>query len=331
MSQEGPELPPARGELSTAIISHLTGHPTARHPSPTHTDPFGDDLQLALYLCYELHYHGFRHVSEDLEWDPHLLTQRAAMEQHFLAALQHHPANPRPTKQTEARAELDRALDQSADDGPLSRFLRDHGRLWHLREYAILRSLYQLKEADPHAWVLPRLQGRAKAAMVAIEYDEFGAGHPEHIHARLYADLMADLGLNPTYGSYLPTAPAPALATVNLMSLLGLHRSLRGALIGHFAATEIASPPAARNLAHAMKRTRAGSAAEYFYTEHTEADAVHEQVVRHEIINGLLHDQPHLTSHVTFGIQATQLTENHLAHHLLATWNTHHTALRTPT
>ncbi len=36
-------------------------------------------------------------------------------------------------------------------------------------------------EADPHAWVLPRLWGRAKAAMAAVEYDEFGGGRAERV------------------------------------------------------------------------------------------------------------------------------------------------------
>ena len=65
--------------------------------------------------------------------------------------------------------------------------------------------------------------------MVAVEFDEFGAGRADEIHAVLYADLLRDLGLETAYGHYLEAAPAEALATVNLMSLFGLHRRLRGA------------------------------------------------------------------------------------------------------
>ncbi len=79
--------------------------------------------------------------------------------------------------------------------------------------------------------------------MVAVEFDEFGAGRAEDVHARLFADLMGDLGLDARYGHYLDAAPAQALATVNLMSLFGLHRRLRGALVGHFATVEITSSP----------------------------------------------------------------------------------------
>jgi len=37
-------------------------------------DPLADDdLHLALYCCYELHYRGFDGVDPGWEWDPHLL------------------------------------------------------------------------------------------------------------------------------------------------------------------------------------------------------------------------------------------------------------------
>ena len=156
--------------------------------------------------------------------------------------------------------------------------------------------------------------------MAAIEYDEFGAGRPERVHARLFADLMADLGLETAYGHYLDDGHAEMLALVNLMSLFGLHRRLRGALVGHFAAVEITSSPASRRLALAMKRAGAGPAAEFFYTEHVEADAVHEQVVRHDVVRGLLDDEPGLEADVVFGIDATGFLEDRLGTRLLTDW-----------
>jgi Iron-containing redox enzyme len=52
----------------------------------------------------------------------------------------------------------------------------DRGTLAQLREFAIHRSAYQLKEADPHTWAIPRLTGAVKAAMVEIQADEYGDG-----------------------------------------------------------------------------------------------------------------------------------------------------------
>ena len=40
------------------------------------SDPYGLDLQLALYMCYELHYRGFAGVDPSWEWNPGLLHLR---------------------------------------------------------------------------------------------------------------------------------------------------------------------------------------------------------------------------------------------------------------
>ncbi|MFJ9060350.1 iron-containing redox enzyme family protein [Streptomyces sp. NPDC102409] len=312
----GPSLPQARGVLSAGVTHYLRGDGALPDPGAAGTaDPYGEDLQLALYVCYELHYRGFAGVRPELEWDPPLLAVRAALEDRFLTALR---------RDTPVASGLDEVLDgllvEPVHGSGVSWFLQERGELRHLRDYAVQRSLYHLKEADPHAWVLPRLSGRAKAGMAAIEYDEFGAGRADRVHARLFADLMTDLGLDTTYGHYLDDGRASMLALVNLMSMFGLHRRLRGALVGHFAAVEITSSPASRRLAHAMRRTGAGPAAEFFYTEHVEADAVHEQVVRRDVIGGLLDDEPALADDVAFGIGATSFLEDRLGDRLLADW-----------
>ncbi len=323
----GPRLTEGRGELSRAVRDALRSGGTPRYAAESllQADPWGEDLQLALYLLYELHYRGFEGVDDAREWDPDLLRLRQAMEARFLDALRTELSDAPRTVEDAFAPLLVEPVDLS---GSLSRHLETDGELWQLREYAALRSLYHLKEADPHAWVIPRLTGRAKAAMVAIEYDEFGAGRAERIHARLFADLMTDLGLDPAYGRYLDHAPAPLLATVNLMSLFGLHRALRGALVGHFACVEVTSSPGSRRLANAMRRCGAGAAAEHFYAEHVEADAVHEQVVRHEVIGGLLTDEPDLEADIAFGCAATVLLEDRLADHIRGAWDRGHSALR---
>ncbi|WP_318211818.1 MULTISPECIES: iron-containing redox enzyme family protein [unclassified Streptomyces] len=324
-----PRLAEGRGELSRAVTEALRsgGTPQYEPEAVSSADVWGEDLQLALYLLYELHYKGFEGVDDAQEWDPDLLRLRREMEARFLDALRGElPGAPRTVE--EAFAPL---LVEPVDlSGSLSHHLETDGKLWQLREYAALRSLYHLKEADPHVWVIPRLSGRAKASMAAIEYDEFGAGRADRVHARLFADLMADLGLDPTYGRYVDHAPAPLLATVNLMSLFGLHRALRGALVGHFACVEITSSPGSRRLAGAMRRCGAGPAAEHFYAEHVEADAVHEQVVRHDVVGGLLADEPGLEADIAFGSAATVFLEDRLADHIRDAWDRGGSALRRP-
>ncbi|MFE4657850.1 iron-containing redox enzyme family protein [Streptomyces hydrogenans] len=329
VADRAPRLVEERGELSRAVTRALRSGAAPRHAAVAvrRADPWGEDLHLALYLLYELHYRGFEGVDDAREWDPDLLRLRRALESRFLDALRAELTDA-PRTVPEAFAPL---LVEPVDlTGSLSQYLATDGELWQLREYAALRSLYHLKEADPHAWVIPRLTGRAKAAMVAIEYDEFGAGRADRVHARLFAALMDDLGLDNAYGRYVDHAPAPLLATVNLMSLLGLHRALRGALVGHFASVEITSSPGSRRLAKAMRRCGAGAAAERFYAEHVEADAVHEQVVRHGVVDGLLTDEPALEPDIAFGCAATVLLEDRLTAHIREAWDRGASALRRP-
>lgn len=319
-------LPAPRGPLSAAVLDALRGTPPAVGlPSEVTADPYGEDLQLALHVCYELHYQGFAGVAEDWEWDPELLRFRAALERVFLDALRADVPGG-----TDITGVLDELLVEPVDGTGVSHFLKDEGEWWQVREYFALRSIYHLKEADPHAWVIPRLRGPAKAALVAVEFDEFGGGRGDRMHSKLFANLLVGAGLDDGYLRYLEHAPAVMLATVNLMSLCGLHRSLRGALVGHFAAAEITTAPSAARMAKALRRLDAHPDCVEFFTEHIEADAVHEQVMRRDVIGDLLEREPELTESVVFGVQATELLEDRLGEHLLTAWKEGRTALRLP-
>jgi hypothetical protein len=114
------------------------------------------------------------------------------------------------------------------------------------------------------------------------------------------------------------------------MSLFGLHRRLRGAAIGHFASTEITSPPGSRRMVQALQRMAAPPACVGFYSEHVEADAVHEQVVRIDVVGDLVAREPHLDTDVVFGIRAHAAVENRLADKLIEAWKQGRTSLRRP-
>src|SRR3954451_6145688 len=84
-----PDLPSARGPASGALIAALPGAPGARVPAPSFVaEPLDDDdLQLALYVCYELHYRGWAGVDAGWEWNARLLAYRRRLEDWFLAAV----------------------------------------------------------------------------------------------------------------------------------------------------------------------------------------------------------------------------------------------------
>jgi hypothetical protein len=70
-------------------------------------------------------------------------------------------------------------------------------------------------------------------------------------------------------------------------------------------------------------------AAEHFYAEHVEADAMHEQVVRREVVAGLLEEEPHLDGDIAFGVDATGRLKDRLADRLLEAWRSGRSSLRT--
>ena len=319
-------LPAPRGPLSEAVLEVLVAARPAHGllVPPADVDPYGDDLQLALHLAYELHYRALPGVDDALEWDPDLLRLRAQLERPFLAALR---------RDTSGSDDVEAALaplllEPVSGTGP-SWHLAEQGERWQLREYVAHRSVYHLKEADPQAFVVPRLEGRVKAAVVSVQHDEYGAGRVERMHAVLFADTLRELDLDDGYAGYVDIAPAATLAPVNLMSLLALHRSLRGAAVGQFVMIEVTSSPGSRRLSSAFDRLSDGAAGQRFYDEHVEADAVHEQVLRAGL-RDLLRREPHLAADVVLGIEAGLLVEDRFADHVLGAWTAGRSSLRRP-
>lgn len=328
-----PTLPYACGPISRAVIECLGERAPHNHLEPVwvplrDADPFQLDLQLALYVCYELHYRGFAGVDPAWEWNAGLLHLRSQLERSFLSAVRREVGAIDPDDTAED--EMARLSVEPADGTGPSHYLRDEGTWTQMREYFVHRSLYHLKEGDPHAWLIPRLGGQAKASFVAVEFDEYGAGAGTRVHQQLFGDLLCAAGLDDSYLGYLSAVPAETLAVVNLMSMFGLHRRLRGAAAGHFAATEITSSPGSQRMVAALQRLDAPEACVRFYREHVEADAVHEQVVRHDVVGELVRREPELDTDVVFGIRAFGVLEDRLADHLMKCWLAERSSLSRP-
>ena len=327
-----PPLPSPRGPLSEQLLSALTGDriPLAALEPASADDPLSDeDLQLALYLCYELHYRGLDGVDDRWEWEPSILRLRGKLEQRFEEAL--FEAVPLAPDAVPAGA-MDLALRAIAEaDGPsLSTFIGTSADLAQVREFVVHRSAYQLKEADPHSWAIPRLAGAAKAALLEIQYDEYGHGRTDRIHAELFARSMRALGLDASYGAYIDHIPAITLATVNLMSMLGLHRRWRGAIVGHLALFEMTSSIPNRRYATGLRRLGLGEDATEFFDEHVMADAVHENIAAVDLAGGLVRQEPAQCAPALWGARALVELEYRWAEHLLASWRDGRSSLREP-
>jgi heme oxygenase-like protein len=326
-------LPAPRGEVSALLLEHLGAEVHELPPAPPveAADPLVDeDLQLALYLSYELHYRGLPGVAAEWEWEPTLLMQRRELENAMEAELRARVERPATAPGPE---EIDVTLREiaDADDGPsLSRYIEREGNTDEVREFMVHRSAYQLKEADPHSWALPRLSGSPKAALVEIQADEYGGGRAERIHAQLFADALEAVGLDPTYGAYVDHIPAVTLATVNLMSLFGLHRRLRGALVGHLALFEMTSSIPNGRYATGLRRLGFGDRATAFFDEHVEADAVHENIAAVDLAGGLAREEPNLATDVLWGARSLALVEGSWSQALLDAWAASESSLRVP-
>ena len=323
-------LPQPRGPVSTRLLEALLGPPRHIDPVPVRTADVlaDDDTLLALHCCYELHYRGLAEVDDRWEWAPGLVEFRGRLEallEPALRTLVRVPGVP-PGNVAGRLATL-----VAADDGPsLAGFVQRRATLDQVRELLVHRSVYQLKEADPHTWAIPRLSGRAKAALVEIQADEYGGGRPDRMHATLFGDSMRAVGLSDAYGRYVDMVPAATLANSVVMSWFGLHRRWRGAIAGHLAALEMTSSNPMRRYGAGLRRLGLGRDATRFFDEHVEADAVHEQVAAHDLCGALVAAEPELTSDVLFGAAACLALEARVADHLLGCWAERRSSLRAP-
>jgi hypothetical protein len=311
-------LPTARGPLTGMLLAHLRGE-AGLEQQTVEVDPrTDDDLHLALYLCYQLHYGGLDGVSDDLEWDPALLAFRDVLEAAFENALLGDVGVDPPP---DARPMVDQLQDiVRRDSGPsVAGHLQRDASLEQFREFLLHRSTYHLKEADPFTWLIPRLTGGPKAALVQIQTDEYGGGDAGWMHSALFARTMVALDLDPSNGPPLSRIPGTTLAITNLLSMFGLHRRLRGQGVGALALFEMTSCIPNRRYGDGLRRLGFGPDATRFFDEHVEADAVHEAVAATDLA-GALASQEDLGWEILFGAHALQATEGLAAAQQLDAW-----------
>jgi heme oxygenase-like protein len=318
-----PSLPRPRGSTSDRLVAALHREPHAIEPIPVDVDDglSDDDLHLSLYVCYELFYRSFDEVDPGWEWEPSLLAVRRELESAFEDELRSHLGGATLNGQDPAR--IDEALREIADTdvGPsLSRHVEREADTEQVLEFMIHRSAYQLKEADPHTWAVPRMFGAPKGAIVEVQADEYGGGRPERIHASMFAESMSAAGLDSEYGAYLDRIPGVTLATVNLMSLCGLHRRRLGAIVGHLALFEMTSSIPNRRYGDGLRRLGFDGKATAFFDEHVLADAVHENIAAVDLAGGLARQQPELAKDILWGARALVFLEGRWAAYLLDAW-----------
>ncbi len=345
------EAAAALGASASPWIAANTHAAVAANTARTAGIERDDDVQLTLWLLYALHLHGLPGVDDRWEWHPELLRGTALLEAAFearLRALSREVLFSAGVAQDAAENAdtADRANGQPAerldvgagvlalthlDLGPsLSTQIASRADLGQVREFLVLKSIYQLKEADPHTFAIPRLRGQAKAAVVEIQSDEYGNGELPRLHSELFTVAMRAAGLDARPGGYVDWVPASVLAADNAIMMFGLHRRLRGAVVGHLAAIEMTSTVPMRRYAQGMRRVGLTDEVAAYFDEHVLADALHEQVARHEMVMPLVRAEPELRDDVLLGAATAVMLDSLVAHDVLADWEDGASALRRP-
>ena len=124
--------------------------------------------------------------------------------------------------------------------------------------------------------------------------------------------------------------PAPTLASMNLMSLFGLHRRLRGAIAGHLAAFEMTSSIPCRKYGNGFRRLGYGPEVTGYFDEHVEADAVHEQIAGRDLAGGLAELEPQVRDDVLWGAAAYLTVDGLAGAWMLDAWAAGRSSLLAP-
>jgi hypothetical protein len=139
---------------------------------------------------------------------------------------------------------------------------------------------------------------------------------------------MRSLGLDDAYGAYVDLVPAVVLTSMNAMSLFGLNRRLRGSLVGHLAAFEMTSTVPNRFYGNAFRRLGFGEDTTWYFDEHVEADAVHEQIAARDLAGGFVEAEPDLLDDVLFGAAVCLTIDGLPGAEMLERWSAGETSLR---
>lgn len=312
-----PALPTPRGALTGALVDRLrgqgaghgAGHDVGHDVEP---DSWADEA-LALWMLYELHHHGFEDVADDLEWDPALLALRARLEQDLEARWRDRTRWLCDRFEGDFEQAFFALCETDTGGASIASFVQRDADAEQVLAILRQRSIYHVREQDAAMWTVPRLDDETKAHLMTIAFDEYGDGRPDRLHAELWRRGMAACGLDTGYAAYVDEALPEVLEHNNLMSMLGLHRRLVPAALGHLAAFEVTSAIPSRRMVRGMERLGLPEAMADYYREHMVADAVHEQVAVRRMLGGLVEREPSVLPDVVWGAAVCLLAEQETA------------------
>ncbi|MCB0966040.1 MAG: iron-containing redox enzyme family protein [Ilumatobacter sp.] len=306
-----PRLPKPVGPVSAAVVELLTTGVGASL-NMAHPDPFDRDRQLAWFVLNGLSYRGWADVDDEMEWHPLVVEWRRNLEEWFMAHAQEQVW----LHDLSVADAIDRAI--APDGSPsVAGWLAERGRREHLVDAVAMRMPYQMIEADPHTFAVPRLEGDVKRAICDVQAGEYGVGH-EFSHAELYARAASALGLEES--DVLDRLPGVAFATVNFITACALRRSWRHIVVGQLTLFEMDSVAPNRHMVTACDRIGVPDEVRRFFHVHVLADAEHERMMEDAVVRRLCANDPDCAADVTFGIAAQRWIDRAVAEHATEAW-----------
>jgi hypothetical protein len=148
------------------------------------------------------------------------------------------------------------------------------------------------------------------------------------MHSVLFAAALRAAGLDGDYDASIDAVPAVTLASLNAISMFGLNRRLRGALVGHLAAFEVTSTIPSRLYSDGFQRLGFDDSVARYFDVHVDAGFAREQSACRDLAGSLAEDDPGSVADIMFGASVFLSLDDRLSAHLLSNWATGHSSLR---
>lgn len=286
-------LPRARGPLSRQVLRALRGERSVGagvdSPLPPGS-PHDDDFQLSLWILNVVRAGDFEGVDRHCVGSLRVQNFRWYLERAYEDRLRNltpqPPAGPLPW-----------LIDDLRSDGS-----RPAPDVEVAKQRFVTKAPYLAWEADPHTLTLAAVEFPLKQPLADIQSGEYGVGHGD-THAVIYRNCLAALDVSLVEA--LESAPAEAYAYANSAWLFGADRRLRGASLGQLCLLEMDSVEPCARAVDDWDRFDLPVEARRWYDVHVMADAVHDQVIRQQLIPAIERETPHLLDDAAWGAMVT--------------------------
>jgi hypothetical protein len=185
--------------------------------------------------------------------------------------------------------EIKSALIARGDDDlepPISatkRYLRQEMTLDSYRHLIAIASLDGLVESSRLCHLLGGASNEIQATLIRVLLEEYGNGRLSRKHSTFFAQMMAELNLDPTPEAYLDLVPWEVLASINHNFLLTQCKRNFLRYIGGFTYFEIVGPSVYQDYIAAAARLGLSETAKGYWELHVKEDERHGQWMLHNV------------------------------------------------